>query len=199
MRMENTMKTILKLGSGATLAALMACGGGGGSDSGGGSTNTNAASKIVYTNPTPTSGQWALMQDASSTDKHLVLDLVPPSDAVSGFGVGITINAAGGATWSKVVSSDAQYIHNTAYTLGSGTQLIKGVAKSGDLIAGVYQKGVGTTPIAHSAGAVASIALDLKSSATKGGSVTLTVKASKELQASGMQSITIAAGTIALQ
>ena len=198
MRTEKTMKTTLKLGSIAALAALVACGGGGGSSTGGGAT-TPKATKLAYTNPTPATGQWALIQDAASTDTHLILDLVPPADATSSFGVGVTINATGGAAWTKPNASDAQLIHNAAYTLGSGAQLIKAASKNGDLIAGVYQKGLGTTPVAHSAGAVASIALDLKSGAAKGGSVTFTVKASQELQASGMQPFTLATGTLSLQ
>lgn len=201
MRMEKTMKMMLKLASGAAVAALVACGGGGGgSTSSGGGTTTPKATKLVYTDPTPASGQWGLKKDAASTDTHLILDLVPPADATSSFGVGLTINAAGGVTWTKPNAADAQLIHNTAYTLGSGAQLIKAaVATNGDLLAGVYQKGLGTTPVAHGAGAVASIALDLKSSATKGSSVTFTVKASQELQATGMQPITLATGSLALQ
>src|SRR5690348_4152321 len=83
MRLENTMKTMLKPGSSLVLASLVACGGGGGSSSNSGGTpsNPNAATKLVYTNPTPTAGQWALMKDAASTDTHLVLDLVSPTDA----------------------------------------------------------------------------------------------------------------------
>src|SRR5690348_6768659 len=81
MRLENTMKTMLKPGSFLVLASLVACGGGGSSSNSGGTpSNPNAATKLVYTNPTPTAGQWALMKDAASTDTHLVLDLVSPTD-----------------------------------------------------------------------------------------------------------------------
>lgn len=202
MRKETTMKTTLKLASAATLALLTACGGGGGSDSsstpsGGGT--SNAATKLVYTDPTPSSGQWALLKDAASTDTHLVLKLVPPSDAGSGFGVGFTIAAPSSLVWSKVAGGDATMIHNLAYNLGSGTQLIKGVNKSGSLVAGVYQQGLATAAVAHSTGAVASIAMDLKSGASKTTSATLTVNPSKELQAGGMTGITIAVGQLALQ
>ena len=199
MRLENTMKTMLKSGSFLVLASLLACGGGGGSSTSGGSTSSNKAAKIAYTNPTPAAGQWALMKDAASTDTHLVLDLVSPADAVSGFGVGFTINAPTSMTWSKVTGTDATLIQNTAYTLGGPSpQLIKGVSKTGNLIAGVYQKGLATAAVAHP-GTVAKIALDLSSGAAKTASVTLTVSASQELQASGMQNITIVPGAIALQ
>lgn len=204
MRKDILMKTTLKLASATTLALLVACGGGGGSDSsttpsGGGGTS-NAATKMVYTDPTPSSGQWALMKDAASTDTHLVLKLVPPSDASSGFGVGFTVGAPSSLVWSKVSSGDATMIHNLAYTLGSGTQLIKGVIKSGSLVAGVYQQGLATTAVAHSSGAVASIAVDMASGASKTTSpITPTVSVSKELQLGGMQTITIAVGQIALQ
>lgn len=200
MRLENTMKTMLKPGSFLVLASLVACGGGGSSDSGGTPANPNAATKLVYTNPTPTAGQWALMKDAASTDTHLVLDLVSPTDAVSGFGVGFTINAPTSVTWTKVSGSDATLIQNAAYNLGGvAPQLIKGVSKTGNLIAGVYQKGLGTAAVAHTGATVAKIALDLSSGASKTASVTLTVSPSQELQASGMQNITIVPGTLALQ
>jgi len=202
MRLENTMKTMFKSGSFIILASLMACGGGGGSSStngGGTPDNPNAATKLVYTDPTPTSTQWVLKKDAASTDTHLILNLMPPSDAVSGFGLGVTINAPSSLAWSKVNSADAQLIHNTAYNLGTGAQLIKAVSKNGDLITGIYQKGLTTTPVAHGAGAVSSIALDLASGAQKTASVSLSVKVSQELQGSGMQTISIATGTIALQ
>jgi len=201
MRLQNTMKTMLKSGPFLVLASFVACGGGGSSsnNSGGTSSNPNAATKIAYTNPTPAAGQWALMKDAASTDTHLILDLVSPTDAVSGFGVGFTINAPTSVTWSKVSGSDATLIQNTAYTLGTvSPQLIKGVSKTGNLIAGVYQKGLATTAVPHP-GAVAKIALDLSSGASKTASVTLTVNVSQELQVSGMQNITILPGAIALQ
>lgn len=206
MRNGIHMKTALKLASATALTALVACGGGGGSDSsstpsGGGGTSS-AATKIVYTDPTPSSGQWALMRDtATSTDTHLVLKLVPPSDAASGFGVGFTLAAPSSLTWSKVSSGDAQMIHNIAYTLsGPGPDLIKAVSKSGNLISGIYQQGLGTAAVAHNTGAVASIAVDLTGGASKTTSAIIpTVSVSKELQVSGMQTITIAVGQIALQ
>ena len=203
MRLENTMKTMLKSGSTLVLASLVACSGGGGSSSstsGGTPSNPSSATKLVYTDPTASAGQWTLMKDAASTDTHLVLDLVSPSDAVSGFGVGFTINAPSSVTWTKVSGSDATLIQNAAYnlTLGAAPQLIKGVSKTGNLIAGVYQKGLATTPVPHP-GTVAKIALDLSSGAQKTASVPLTVSVSQELQASGMQTITIVPGTLALQ
>jgi hypothetical protein len=200
MRMENMMKMMLKSGSLLVLASLVACGGGGGSSSSsGGGTSSSHATKLVYTDPTPSGTQWALMKDGASTDKHLILDLVSPSDAVSGFGVGFTINAPTGVTWSKVTGTDATLIQNTAYTLGgTSPQLIKGVSKSGNLIAGVFQKGLATTAVPHP-GTVAKIALDLNSGASKAASATLIVSVSQELQASGMQNITIVPGTLSLQ
>ena len=198
MRKEQMMKTILKAGAGLAMAGMLACGGGS-SDNGNNGGAPPAALKVGYTNPTPASGEWALMKNASSTSSHLVLDLVPPSNAVAGFGVGFTVNAASGLAWSKPGASDTQLIHNTAYALGTGTPLLQGVAKSGDLIAGVYQKGLSTTPVAHSVGAVATIALDAAPSASASSSTTLTVKVSQELQATGMTGITIKVGTVSLQ
>lgn len=191
--------TPLQILGGAALASLLACSGGGGSDSSSTPTPSTPATSLSYTNPTPASGQWSLVKDGASTSTHLILNLMPPTDGASGFGVGFTVNAPNGLAWTKVNGADAQLLHNSAvYTLGSGTQLMKSVSKSGDLIVGIYQKGLTTTPALHSAGAVGSIAVDLSSGATTG-AATLTVKASQELQASGMHTITIAVGTLALQ
>ncbi|HEU4950766.1 MAG TPA: hypothetical protein VFT46_02385 [Holophagaceae bacterium] len=199
--MTKTSHLFLKAASGFALAGLLACSGGGGSDSGtsGGTSNPNAATKLAYTDPTPSSGQWALVKDAASTDTHLILDLVPPSDAVAGFGVGFTLTAGTGVKWTKVSGSDAEYVHNVAYTLGSGVQLIKGTVKTSTLTAGVFQKGLSTTPVSHGSGTVASVALDLAPGASKTASVTITPTVSKELQASGMQPMTVAVGTLSLQ
>lgn len=188
-----------KLISGAAaLSFLLACSGGGS----GSSATSNAASTLSYTNPPASTTNWTLVKNTLiSTGTHLVLDLVPPSDGASGFGAGFTITAPAGLSWSNVAGGDTQPIHASgAYTLGTGTQLIKAVSKNGDLIAGIYQKGLSPTPAAlHSAGPVASIALDLASGAQKTASASLTVKISQELQASGMQNITIVPGTLALQ
>ena len=70
--------------------------------------------------------------------------------------------------------------------------------KSGDLLAGIFQKGLATTAVPHAGGAMASIALDLKSGAAPG-TVTLTVKAAQELKAGGMQNVTLTTGTLAAQ
>lgn len=197
-KMSLSTQILLKTASGLALAGMLACGGGGGSSSGS-TTDPNAATKLAYTNPSPASGQWALMKDPASTSTHLILDLVPPSDAISGFGVGFTLKAGTGVQWAKVSSGDAQYVHNIAYTLGSGVQLIKGTVATSTLTAGVFQKGLATTPIAHGTGATVSVALDLASGAPKTASVTITPTVSKELQASGMQPLTVAVGTLSLQ
>lgn len=200
-KMSLSTQTLLKTASGLALAGMLACGGGGGSDSSasGGTTNPNAATKLAYTDPTPSSGQWALMKDPASTDTHLILDLVPPAEAVSGFGVGFTLGAGTGVKWSKVSGGDAQYVHNIAYSLGSGVQLIKGTVAGSTLTAGVFQKGLATTPVAHGIGATVSVALDLAPGASKAASVTITPTVSKELQAAGMQPLTLAVGTLSLQ
>lgn len=179
----------------AALSLLLACGGGGGSDSG---SSTPAATKLTYTDPAPSATNWTLVKDVSSTNTHLVLDLVPPTDGGNGFGIGFTLNASGSAAWSKVLPGDSGLVHNTGYALGSGTQLIKGVGKGGDLIAGVFQKGLATTALPHANGSVASIALDLPAGAAPG-TVTLTVKAAQELQLSGMQNVTLTVGTLSAQ
>ena len=195
MRIQTTFKFI----SGATaLSLLLACSGGGSSSG----ASSNPASALSYSNPATSTTNWTLVKNnAASTNTHLVLDLFPPADGRSGFGMGFTITAPAGLSWSNVVGGDTQPIHAVpgVYNLGTGTQLIKAVSKNGDLIAGIYQKGLATTPAPHSAGAIASIALDLASGAQKTASASLTVKTSQELQASGMQTITIVPGTIALQ
>lgn len=199
MRIELNHSILGKLATGLTLASLVACGGGGGSSSsapGGGSTST----KLIYTDPTPSGTQWALMRDAASTDKHLILNLVPPSDAVAGFGVAFTISAPTSAgTWTKVASADPQLVENKLYALGGGVNLIKATSAGGTMKAGVFQKGLATAPVAHTNGAVASIAFNVASNASATASVAITLTGAQELQASGMQPITIVAGTLAIQ
>lgn len=184
------------LGGVAALSLLLACGGGS-SDSA--ASAPPAATSLSYTNPSTSASNWTLVKDPASTSTHLVLDLVPPADGKSGFGVGFTLNATGGVTWSKVASTDTELVSNKAYALGSGSKLMKGVANaSGDLLVGVFQKGLSTTPVAHATGAVAQVAMDLTAGTTPG-TVTLTVKAAQELQTGGMTNITITSGTIARQ
>jgi hypothetical protein len=49
------------------------------------------ATSISYVNPTSAAGDWAFVEDATSTAKHLVLDLVGPSDGTKYRGIGFTL------------------------------------------------------------------------------------------------------------
>jgi len=61
---------------------------------GGSSRNTPApspATGLTYTNPVAADGEWRLVQDATTSSKHLVLNLVGPNDGSKYRGVGFTL------------------------------------------------------------------------------------------------------------
>jgi len=84
----------------APLVAALGCGGGSSS------TSAPAATALSYTGPTdPT--QWRLVQDASSTPTHLVLNLMAPTGA-RGMGVTLVLSVDGSrASWSSAWSGSA--------------------------------------------------------------------------------------------
>lgn len=172
------------------LGALLACGGGGSSSS------ASAAAGLAYSDPSPAAGQWSLRRDPASSATHLILDLVPPADAQAGFGLAFSLSLPPtSATWSRVEAGDAELVQNQAYALGGGVQLLKSSSASGTLRAGLFQKGLATPPLPHSAGPVARIALDLAPGAAPG-TLALVPSGTQELRSSGMQPITLAVGTL---
>jgi len=162
------------------IAALVGCGGGGG---GSAPPPPAAVSTLVYTAPTSVGAaefQW-VKNATKSTASHLVLDLIGPT-GVSGRGVGFYLSAdTTKVTWSKVDSTDAELVRNEAFSLGSGSPLVKAKATGDQLQAGVYQKDGSTAAKAFSASTVlVSVALDLKTGAATG-AVTLSSVANKSL------------------
>ena len=150
-----------------TLLSLVACSGS--------NNNTNnpppvktIADRLDYTNPT--SGTYTLVKDtALSTSTHLVLNLMGPV-GTQGTGVGFYLTAdTTKVTWAKVSGGDAEYVKNGAFTLGSGTQLLKSKITTNQLQGGVFQKGPPAPAVTFTAtGPLASVALDLKSNVSLG-------------------------------
>ncbi len=194
------MKRYTFLAGTGLMLALMACGGGGG-----GSTTTSTppapatptASTLTYTDPA--SSGWRFVKDASSTSSHLVLNLMGPSGS-TGHGVAFTLNVdQTKATWAKVQVADTEYVKNVAYNLGTGSQFYKGKVQGNNLLAGVFQKGVGGAAVAYSSGVLARVALDIVPGQAVNTAIPIGVSGSQELTGSGMGVITIAMGTLTAQ
>ncbi len=79
------MKTLYSIVVPLALSLLMGCGG---SDH-----HLAPAKSLSYTDPTAAAGEWKLLKDAASTDTHLVLNLVGPSDGSTYRGIGFTLQA----------------------------------------------------------------------------------------------------------
>ena len=158
--------------------------------------SASSATSLAYTDPS--SGTYRLRRNPGlSTATHLVLDLVG-SGAPSGTAVAFTLTAdTAFASWSKVAGGDPELVENGAVlTLGSGVQALKGKAAGGTLSAVVGQKGLGS-PVALN-GAIARVALDLKSGAGKG-AVALASPKAQVLAGGTIGAMTITIGTLAAQ
>lgn len=163
------------------LISLLACGGGGG---GGGGTTTppkTIADTLTYTNPG--SGAYKLMLDPASTKTHLVLDLVGTSG--SGHGVSLILNLSGtGASWSKVAATDASYVQNAAFSLGTGTQMLVGKTSGSTLQIGAFQKRNSATAVSFN-GTLAKIAIDLAAGTPVNTAITIAPTKGSALMADG--------------
>ena len=180
------------------------------------------ASSLQYTNPTPKAGEWALVQDASSTPAHLVLNLVGPKGPLYR-GVGFTLQAA--STKVKFAALDPTSTYSPYAKNGSilqdmaadgvtpiaplcatsgvkGDKLLVGIFQSGDDYA--IQKTGGSTPKDCSTGPVLQIALDLNQLLeTEPGPVPLVVTKAQVIpsdissyQKRRMANIAVAVGTL---
>lgn len=146
------------IGATVALALFLACGG---------NTPTavpidNKAKALSYTDPTGSG--WRLVQNSSSTPGHLVLDLMAPANT-AGQGIGFKLSLDDTkAQWAKVSAQDPTYVKNQCYDLGSdaSSELYRGKVTNGDLVIGVYQKGI-ANPVIYS-GALVSVAIDYKAS-----------------------------------
>ncbi len=188
------------LGAAAPIPTLAGGGGGGGSSSGGSGTTT--ATKLSYTDPS--SGAYQLKKNSTlSTNTHLVLDVVGDG-STTGAGLAFALNVDTTRTtgWTKVISADAQLVENgTVLNLGAGTAALKATtATTGStqtLSAAVTQKGTAGSVALN--GALARVAVDLKTGATPG-SVTLSVVKAQVLDSTGtIGSATVATGTLSAQ
>jgi hypothetical protein len=174
-RLRITQSTLAALG----LVSILAC------SSGGGTPQTppkTIADTLTYTNPT--TGAYKLVQDtAASTKTHLVLDVV--GTAGSGHGVSMIFTLAGtGASWSKVASTDAAYVQNVAFSLGTGTQMLVGKTSGTTLQIGAFQKRNSATAVSFN-GTLAKIAIDLGSGTPVNTAITITPTKGSALMADG--------------
>ena len=146
-----------------------ACGGGGGGSStpppSGGS--PQPATRLVYTDPT--TSDYRFVRNSSSTDTHLILDLLGPT-GTRARGMSFYLNAdATKVSWVNVNPSDPESIRNIVFTLGTGAQLFKSKINGGQLQGGAFQKGSTVSSVTFtSTGGILQVALDLKNNVSPG-------------------------------
>ncbi|HJV91016.1 MAG TPA: hypothetical protein VJ623_11980 [Holophagaceae bacterium] len=90
------LNTLLKLLAAPALALLMACGG---AATGPGPQAAPSSVGFAYTDPQ--GGDWTLVRNASSTDTHLILDLVGPT-GTKFRGVGFNLKSDGSVTYGHM-------------------------------------------------------------------------------------------------
>lgn len=201
--------------AGLALAVLTACGGSH-------TSSTPKATGLAYTNPS--SADWRLVKDSTSTSTHLVLNLVG-STSLKSRGVGFNLKADGSVTFGTftdgrhVKDGGVYELFNT--DLGSGAAgdpmlLNAGILKSGALSVGIFQKDRRAT-VKDSAQPLLSIAIDFDDETTgrldTGTSIPLTIQKARiipedigttdytwdTVSKSKMEDITIALGTLKAQ
>lgn len=155
------MNKILSIPATLVLAGLLACGGGGGSSAPQPPAPTPTATGLAYADPT--TGTYKLVKNASSSNSHLVLDLVGPSTGTA-MGVAVTLSAdTTKVTWVDVPAGGTTAVlmqNGTQFSLGSGTPIQKAKAAGGVLQATIAQKA--PTAAASLNGPLLRVALDLK-------------------------------------
>lgn len=159
------------------------------------------AASLAYTDPT--TGTYLLKKNAAmSTPTHLILDLVGPA-ATTGTGVTATLSAdTTKVTWANVAFTDAAntFIQNgTAFSLGTGAQILKGRVSGNVLQGAVAQKGT-ASPVSLNA-PLLRVALDLKASQPTG-AITFTADPAKCQVIDGtgtISTITVSVGTLSAQ
>ena len=180
----------------AIVAGLLACGGSSSPNAGASAPAARPATALVYA--APRASGYQLVQDASSTGSHLVLDLVGPQGAqIKGVLFSLSVDGTR-ASWGNPGGSDPYLKEGQVLALGTGTKLLKSQLGGSTLQAAIFQKGsvpaatLGNQPIL-------SVALDLKAGASPG-AVSLSSPAAQILDAGGAtQAITVAAGTLTAQ
>jgi len=185
------MNSIRLIAPVAALVLLFGCGG---------SSSDSKAKALGYTAPAGTS--WRLLQDESSTDKRLVLNLVGPSGTLAR-GVGLTVQApsakVGFGTFSGSYIQDTGVFDLVNTTTKGEPTLISGGVSGDKLMLGLFQKGI--VKDAKDCGApLLQFVVVIKDGAPTG-PVPLTVTKAQILPAdlSANQDITVAVGTVSLK
>jgi|WetSurMetagenome_2_1015567.scaffolds.fasta_scaffold158457_1 hypothetical protein len=119
------------------------------------------ATLLSYTDPT--SGTYKLVRNATkSTSTHLVLDLLGPAGSLSGVGLCLSADPTK-INWVVVDAGDTERVKNSAFS----NAIVKSkTSTDGVLQAGIYQKGITSAINATSSTVLASVALELTSTAT---------------------------------
>ena len=130
-----------------SLTVLVGCGGGGSSSG----SAANATTSLTYQNPTTT--DFRLVQNVTSTPTHLILDLVGPSGTqTKGVALFLSVDTTK-AVWSFPTAAAGAYVApGSVIPLGTAPQMLASKVQSGILQVGIFQKGgtattLGTTPI----------------------------------------------------
>ena len=105
MRIPSLLTPLMLL---VLVGAFTACGGGYTAPAGPSAATTTPATGLVYTNPAASG--WALVQDASSTPTHLVLNLVGPV-GLKARGVGFNLASDGSVKFHRF--ADGNYLKDT--------------------------------------------------------------------------------------
>jgi hypothetical protein len=143
------MKRIYSLLAPVALVLVVGCGG---SSSAPQQSAPAPASKLAYIDPSPSASQWSLVKDATSTDTHLVLNLVGPSNGTKYRGVGFTLQANPAlvkfAQFKDTNGNPIGYYQdggifldrNHAGTADVPATLQAGGVSKGNLMVGIFQK-----------------------------------------------------------
>jgi len=159
------MKTITIFPGVFLLNILFACGGGGGGSGNSSPGPASPASTLSYQNPGPTG--FRLVKNATSSNTHLVLDLIGPTGTQA---KGVAFFLAADDTkvnWGHPSGVSGTYITpGDVFPLGNTPQLLKDKVEGGQLQVGLFQKGGTATTLGDAP--ILSLALDLKGAAVTG-------------------------------
>jgi hypothetical protein len=166
----------------APLALIMGLACGGGSNDHIAKTDTlKLATKLTYTNPAAAPAGWSLVKDATSTNTHLVLNLVGPSDGTKYRGVGFTIQLdQTSVKFAKFLDADGKslgyyqdggvFLDKDATGTDQPVVLQAGGVSGNKLTVGIFQRkddnffgatGIDSTPARDCGSPVLKIAMDL--------------------------------------
>lgn len=134
---------------------------------------------------------------ASSTNTHLVLDVVGPTGG-SGYGLALTLSVdQGKATWGHPASGDG-YVSDVGYDLGTEPNFFRAVVRGDNLVIGAFQKGRAGSPTAYSQ-PLMSFALDINPLVVKGTVIPINVNVQQTLSPLGMTPISFSVGSLSVE